>query len=920
MSPKLLLLILGISMSSSAFAQSTIKGKITDTSTSTNLKMAVISLIQAKDSVLLQFTRADEKGQFELKNIKEGRYILMVSFPGFADYVEDLEVETLADINKTIFIIPKTKLLEEIIIQQKVAAIRMKGDTTEFKADSFKVGPNANVQDLLKRLPGLQVNAKGEITAQGQKVEKVLVDGEEFFSDDPAVVTQNLRADVVDKVQVFDKKSEQAEFSGIDDGQKTKTINLELKEDKKKGYFGKLEAGTDAQNYYNDKGMINAFRKKRKIAAYITTNNTSFQDLNWSEQRNFGANNMNIEMNEDGGMFMWNEGDEFNRGQGLPQSVTAGASYINKWNKDKQGINSSFQFNDQQVNGINGSITKTILPDTTFTNTTSEHFNTWRQRKKLFATYDWQIDSTSSFKLKASGSLVNNERISEFTGRSISEENTTINETRRTTNNKSENQDFTSELNWKKRLKKAGRTISITGNFSSNLVDGDGFLFADNSFFGKNGNLVTQQNINQKKTIDEKRQTVQSSLTYTEPLSKKLMLELNYRNAFNQNNSLRNTLEQSVNGGQYDKLVDSLSNHFLFKTSDHSGGFTIRFTEKKYTLSIGTGVGRTNFELEELRKNQQRSIGFTNLLPRASIKFTPKKQRSFNLTYNGNTQNPTLLQINPIIDNTDPLNITIGNENLKQAFSHNFTLNISDYKIIKSRNLYLWSSYSFINNAITNANSIDSLGRRVNQSINVNGNYFGNLYGGYGFEIVKSLNFNINVQANINRFINLVNGVRNVNNNYSYGIGFGIYKWSEKALNFGFSLSPMRNVSRSSINKDVVTKYWSLSAYPNLEVKLKKQKLYFNIESNINLYEKVGAFQNQRNIFLINGNVRRTFTKSDALEVKLSVNDLLNQNLGIQRNITSNFVQEQTFQNLRRFFLLSFTWNFSKNGKPTNGF
>lgn len=169
MSPKLLLLILGISMSSSAFAQSTIKGKITDTSTSTNLKMAVISLIQAKDSVLLQFTRADEKGQFELKNIKEGRYILMVSFPGFADYVEDLEVETLADINKTIFIIPKTKLLEEIIIQQKVAAIRMKGDTTEFKADSFKVGPNANVQDLLKRLPGLQVNAKGEITAQGKK-------------------------------------------------------------------------------------------------------------------------------------------------------------------------------------------------------------------------------------------------------------------------------------------------------------------------------------------------------------------------------------------------------------------------------------------------------------------------------------------------------------------------------------------------------------------------------------------------------------------------------------------------------------------------------------------------------------------------------------------------------------------------------
>lgn len=206
MSPKLLLLILSISLSSSAISQATIKGKIADTSTSSNLKMAVVSLIKAKDSVLQQFTRADEKSSFELTNIKSGKYILMVSFPGFADYVEELELDAAANLNKTIYLIPKTKLLEEIIIQQKVAAIRMKGDTTEFKADSFKVGPNANVQDLLKRLPGLQVNAKGEITAQGQKVEKVLVDGEEFFSDDPAVVTQNLRADVVDKVQLFDKK------------------------------------------------------------------------------------------------------------------------------------------------------------------------------------------------------------------------------------------------------------------------------------------------------------------------------------------------------------------------------------------------------------------------------------------------------------------------------------------------------------------------------------------------------------------------------------------------------------------------------------------------------------------------------------------------------------------------------------------
>lgn len=916
-----LTLFVAIIFSITSFAQSRISGTIADTASSGKLKMAVVSLLQGKDSILKKITRTDENGNFELKNIPAGKFILLVSYPGYADFVDEIELTGTVDLNKKIFIIPKSKLLEEILIQQKVAAIRIKGDTTEFKADSFKVGPNANVQDLLKRLPGLQVNSKGEITAQGQKVEKILVDGEEFFSDDPAVVSQNLRADVVDKVQVFDKKSEQAEFTGVDDGQKTKTINLELKEDKKKGYFGKLEAGTDFNQYQSMRGMINAFKKKRKLSAYITNNNTSFEGLSWNEQRNFGSSaNSNMEMNDNGDIMFWNNGDEFSRGQGLPNSTTAGINYGNKWNKDKNSINGSYQFNNQDITGRNGSITKTILPDTTFTNTTAEVFNTFRQRNKLNATYDWQIDSSSSLKLKASGSLVNGRRTNNFIGQSISEENTIINTTNRTTTNETENQDFTSELSWKKRLKKAGRTISITGNWSNNNRTGDGFLFADNSFFGKLGNLVTQQNINQKKTNDEQAQNMQGKIVYTEPLSKKLFLELNYRTIFNRNNAQQNTLEQTGGAGDYNKLVDSLSNHFLFRTIDHAGGFSFRYTEKKYSFSIGTAVGRTRFELDELRKNQQRSISFTNLLPRASIKLSPKKQRNISLSYDGTTQNPTLQQINPIIDNIDPLNITIGNENLKQAFRHSFNLNFSDFKVIKSKNIFGYSSFSFIQNAITNSNKIDSLGRRINQSVNVNGNYNGNIYISHSFEILKGTSFVIESEGRISRFINFVNDFKNVNNNYSVGAGFGIYRWTDKALSFGVRFMPRRNFSRSSINPNSKTVFWSMNTNPNLEIKFKKQKLYVNFDGDFDVYQKTEVFQNQRNIFVINGNIRRTFTKKDAFELKLSVNDLLNQNLGVQRNVTSNFIQENTFQNLRRFFLLSFIWNFNKNGKPSNGF
>ncbi len=841
----------------------------------------------------------------------------MVSFPGFADYVEDVALKSAEELSKNIFIIPKSKLLQEIIIQNKVAAIRIKGDTTEYKADSFKVGPNANVQDLLKRLPGLQVNAKGEITAQGQKVEKVLVDGEEFFSDDPAVVTQTLRADVVDKVQLFDKKSEQAEFTGVDDGQKTKTINLELKDDKKKGYFGKIEAGTDFNQYQSTKGMINSFQKKRKAAAYITNNNTTFEGLNWSEQRNFGGSNNKMEVTDGGGLMIWNEGDDFSGGQGLPNSTTAGASYSNRWNKDKHGINGSYQFNNQEVNGRNESITKTILPDTTFTNTTAEQFNTFRRRNKLSGIYDWQIDSGSSLKFKANGSLINGRKTTSFTGQSLSEENAIINSSSRTISTATENRDFTSELNWKKKFKKKGRTLSLTGNFSNNERTGDGFLFADNSFFGKAGNLVTQQNVNQRKTNDEKRQNVQTSLVFTESIGKKWFLELNYRNSFNRNNAEQNTLEQSINAGIYDKLIDSLSNKFLFRTTDHTGGFSLRFTEKKYNFSFGSALGKTDFNLEEVRKNRQRNVSFTNILPQASFKYNFGKQKALTVQYNGRTENPTLQQINPIIDNIDPLNITLGNENLRQSFIHNINFNFFDSKQIKGKYLNMSGNFSLIQNAISNDNSIDSLGRRVNQSVNVNGNYNGNLSAWYAFQLKKGFFMSFNINNSLSRFVNFVNNRENINDNYRIGIGTGFSRWSDKAFSFGLDISASRNFSSSSINRGAVTRFWSFRSYPNINYSFKKQKLYINLEGDFTIYQRTSAFQNQRNIFIVNGNIRKLFSRKDAFEVKLSVNDLFNQNLGIQRNITSNFVQENTFQNLRRFFLLSFVWNFNKNGKPS---
>ncbi|MGE5108776.1 MAG: outer membrane beta-barrel protein, partial [Sphingobacteriales bacterium] len=802
--------------------KASIKGSVNDTLNKQYLYNATVSILRLKDSVLIKFARTDNKGNFQLNNLPAGKAILIISYPSYADYIDEIELaEDSSLVKNDIPVITKAKLLEDVIVKQKFAAIRIKGDTTEYNADSFKVRPNANVQDLLKKLPGIQVNSRGEITAQGEKIEKVLVDGEEFFSDDPAVVTQNLRADAVHKVQVFDKKSEQAAFTGIDDGQKSKTINLELKDDKKKGYFGKLEAGTNFDKYRFGKGLVNAFKAKRKIAAYLTNDNTKYQTLNWSERRNYSTDlNSVTEINDDGGVWIYNSGDDFSNGQGFPNAITAGLLFNNKWNKDKNNLNSSYQFNDLKVNGSTSSINQNILADSSFTTTSNQNFDSHKQRNRLYGTHEWTFDSTNTLKIKADGSFIksNNNRI--YKSSSINNKNILLNTNDQQNSTNDQTNSYLTELVWKKRLKKKGRTISVTSNLNLTNKESDGFLLSDIDLFNSNGDFLKNLLTDQKKTIDERQFKWETKTVYTEPLWKNTFLELNYRNSFNRNDAERNTLENANNDPKYNVKIDSLSNHFLFKTIDNQGGINFRMTLKKFNFSLGSGLGNTNYSVKILDSTVSRRIEFTNFLPSANFRFSPKKQTNWNIRYNGSTANPTLQQINPIIDNIDPLNITIGNENLKQSFRHNFNFTFNQYKVFKNRGIWASANFTVTENAITNSNNIDASGRRINQAINVNGNFNGNMWSSYNFEIAPSMNLGFNFSPTISRYINYVNGVRNINNNNNIGFGLNMGYWADKWINFWVNLSAAKNYSRSSINKNITTKFWSFNSNPNFNMKL----------------------------------------------------------------------------------------------------
>ncbi len=906
---------------STAFAQqSSLKGTITDTLNKQNLHNAVISVLRVKDSVLVKYTRTNPQGTFEMKNLPAGNFILMVSYPKYADYVEKITLEAGKEKSLgNLPVITKANLLEEVIVRQRIAAIRVKGDTTEYRADSFHVGPNADVQELLRKMPGIQVNSKGEITAQGEKVEKILVDGEEFFSDDPAVVTKNLRADAVDKVQTFDKKSDQAAFTGIDDGQKIKTINLQLKEDKKKGFFGKVEIGKDPFDRYRyGKVLANAFKGKRKISGYLTTDNTKFESLNWDENRNYaGDANTTTQINDDGGISIWSSGDEFSWGRGFPTSTTGGLHFSNKWDKDKHNSNNTYQYNNLNVVGVTTTNSQNLIPGNTLKNYTMQDQVSDRKRHKLTSVYEWQIDSSSSLKLTVRAANVKSLSKSIYNGKTSSESDMLINESNRTTTTDDDNSTLNSNIFWRKKFKKTGRTISINSDLNFGDREATTMLLATNDFYTK-GLFDHQEKTDQKKLNKAVTSTINTLATYTEPMWKNTFLILNYRLNLNRNDAQIGTFEKSGTG-KYESLVDTLSNHFIFNTTSHLGSANIRYAAKKINFNIGAGVGPSIYRMNDMEKGLNREVIFNNFVPSVSINYTPKTQRRVTFNYNGSTRNPTLAQIQPIIDNMDPLNITIGNENLRQSFNHNFNFRASDFKVLKSKNISFNANYSFTDDAISNASFVDTAtGKRINQSINVDGNYNWNISANYGFEIIPSLNIGFNAGPRKSRNVNYVNNIKNTTENSGVNLGINAGYWSDKWINFWTNLNASYTHSISSIRPEGVTKYWQYSTYSQMQLRFKKIKLYVDMNLEANIYQKTEAFANQQDMYVFSPAIRKVFTKTDAWEVKLYINDLFNQNQGIQRNVTSNYYSETITETIKRYFMFTLTYNFSKNGKPSS--
>lgn len=909
-------LIVSIFLCQSSFSQGVkISGQVKDGNENKPVNNAIIALLTPKDSILYSFTRTDAAGNYVLNDVPKGKYILMISQPRYADLLTDITVQKSTELPLT-DLVSKAELLQAVIVKTG-SPLKIRGDTTVYTADSFKVSANANVEELLKRLPGIQVDKDGNIKAMGETVQKVLVDGEEFFGDDPGMAVKNIRADAVKEVQVFDKKSDEAAFTGIDDGKTQKTINLKLKENKKTGYFGKVDVAAGPEKNldtrYNDNILFGSFKGKRKFSAFLLNGNTGQDRLSWQDEQKYGGNdNFSLDVTDDGNLsfsYTGSNDDEpyVDPENGYMTNVNAGMQYSNKWN-DKYNLNLSPKYNSQKYTNHQVTFTQTQIGDSVLNVNSTEDNNVNRQNFKMNGIIDTKIDSFNSVKVVANANFYHTEGNDILQSATTGNYGTIKNTSNRQLNTNSDKNALSGNFIFKHKFHKARRTLTFSGRWYSLNNQGNTLLISANQAY-LDGDLSGKQDINQKKNYQQSTQDLSAGITYTEPLNKQLSLELKYQLTYNNGTNDQVTYSYTDASGKYDYLVDSLSNNFRQNIVQNIPSARINFANKKLKLNIGSGFGFTHFDLNDVSLNKDYLRNYTNFYPSANATYTYKPNHTIQFYYNGNTTQPTINELQPLSNNNNYFNQVIGNPNLKPSFNNTFRLYHQDYNFLKDIWVYQSAYANVTQNAITTSSIIDlDSGKTISQALNVNGNYNFNFDGGVGFKIKKiDTRFDFGPGIGLSRYASFINNVKSYSKTFSPRLFTYISKSKDRKYDLSVN-DELDYTNNATTQNNTKIHYYTNTLSFNGTIYYKKN---WSINTDYSYYYREKTIQSDQDLktHIWNARLQRTF-RQDEFTAYFLVRDILNQNVGINRSFSGNTYTQQINERLKRYFMIGFTWNF----------
>jgi hypothetical protein len=873
----------------------TIKGTVIDSLSRRSLESSSVAVYLTSDSSLVNYALTTHKGEFTIADIPLNiRCTMVITNRGYEVFSRSI---TLTPDNKellldTIQLIKSYNELKAVTVTALRPPVSVKPDTLEFNVSAFKTMPNAMVEDLLKQLPGVEVDKDGNITINGKKVSKIMVDGREFFGGDPKIAIKNLPKDIIDKLQVVDNKSREARFNKTTTGNEDLAINLTLRKDVQKGWFGRISAGYGTSERYEGSGMLNFFNGSKQFSLIGNANNTNRGSISGED---FSISNSHSTL--DGG------------GGGLTRAASGGLNFSENIGSQLK-LTGSYFYNNSHTDNVSKVARENRLPDTTFLyNADNDNMNDYiNHRFSLNGSYT--IDTLTEININSYVNTNKNNSVSGKQAASTGLNGQVINTSENIYSTKGDGANISTEFFFSHRFRKQGRGITLGFNYNYNNQKSVSDNIGENEFY-KNGGLDSTDLVNQRSDAKNNGKVLSFTATYAEPLNKYINAIFRYN--YSRNNNLSDKFTNQFNSvtGKYDLEDTAYTNSFRNTNEAHNPDVSLSFNKDQYRASIGSGIQVLKQDNLSVTTGSLLTQNYVNITPSANLGYNFSKTGNVSLYYNGRSQQPSIQQLQPVPDNSNPLYVQLGNPDLRPSFFHNINLQVRESK----GNSYWFTGITFntTQNQIIYQTWFDDVGKQLSQPVNVNGNYgmSGNLqYSKTWKRRDVMLRMNLGSNGYYNKNSNFSNKVSITSNAYSFSQSVGLNFTYKQQL----SIMPTFNIrynrtdysSQSVQDASFNTKTFSVSAFWN-------QPKWLILENNLQYsYNSQIAPGFNKSVTMWSAAVNCLLFKKQQGMLRLAVYDILKQNAGVYRSITQTYTEDRQTQVLQQYFLLSFIYNLRK--------
>lgn len=910
-----------------------LKLKVVDEKTQKPLDYATVSVITMADSSVVRSTATDEKGVAVIEGLKPGSYKAIVAQLGYANLGKPFTIgadRQSVDLG-TLSMQVKAKDLKEVEVKGERAPVVIKKDTTEFNAGSFKTQKNDNVEELIKKLPGMDVDKDGKINNQGKDVKKVLVDGKEFFGGDPKAATKNLPADAIDKVQVIDDKTDKAKNTGIDDGQRDKVINLKLKADKKSGYFGNISGALGTDDRYLGDFNINHFDSKRQMSVIFLSNNVNESGFSYEDLNNFsGGNIFNTFASSGGGISMnissngrMNINNAFSGvSGGLMKNTQGGLNYSDEFGKKGQ-----LKFNANFVTVISSNVlvqntNLQDIPNSLLTNQASNG-NNRNNSYRLNLAFDWALDTLTTLKFKPSISTTDKSTYSDLHSATTNSATLdSVNRINQRFNNSTSSPAYGGQVSFNHKFTggKGSANFFTYGNYSSdnsNYTNISGTKYYVSS--------QTNGDINQQASADNNSSFINSTASYIRQLSKKHKIDLTLSQSldYTKQNNDQYTVDYNAVTGKYEILDPLLSGNFDNRNWRYTTTAGLAKNSETTNLNLNLAVADLGLRGDFTNNGQNSSVHRDAFapIPNVSFSYRPKKGFSYYINVGTNVALPSATDLQPVFNNTNPLYIRQGNPDLKMSRSLNISANISHFDFKNNTYINFYGNFSNTWNGFSTASSVDTNGITTSRPINTDGNYNLN----FGFNVgqpthIKGLKYSLGLNGSVNRNVNYIDGNENAVRRLSPGFSTNI-TYDNDHTSFGFRTYTTYNNAANSYQHLADQHYFQYNNNFTASQKfLKSWRIFSDINQNLYRGQPTSA---NTSFYIWNAGIEHYFLKSQNLTLSLNAYDMLNESAGIQRSISNTGVIQNIQSNtLGRYGYVKLIYKLSKvgnGGQKDNG-